>query len=187
MPLTANFMLLLLWINLHSNQSFFIPIPNGIIINGISPSQKIPSLGNFLKRRKTSIKSSNGQEEEWKNFNPFEKQSKQEQKIKSSILISPRKQRMDDIVMDLYRCNHDNTLMDDILRKNKDFLLEPFNNEDFDSELESASIYDIDMSRDDKINKYKSVMMERIDNAKNGEVKIVLRTMMEFILEETSA
>lgn len=167
--------LLCLILSIVINESFVIP-PT-ITRSATSTSSLI--LNTFNQNNK------NEDNDEW-DFNPFEKKSIQQQKITSSIFISPRKQKMDTIVMDLYRCNNDNALMNDILNKSKDFLLQPFEDDNFESDLESDSIYDKDMSREEKINKYKNVMIERIDNAKNGEVKIVLRTMMEFILEKTS-
>merc|ERR1711862_145923 len=126
----------------------------------------------------------------WNNFNPFEKKSSSssmqqvEQRIKSTIFISPRKKQMDSIVMELYRNNHDDALMYDILIQNEEFLLEPFLNENFEPDFEPDSIYEEGMTSDEKITKYSNVMLDRINNAKSGEVKIVLRAMMEFVLDK---
>jgi len=67
-----------------------------------------------------------------------------------------------------------------ILSSNKDLLIEPL--EDDDAVVEIDSIYKPGTTRNDRYQIYRMTMEERISKARNSSVRVVLRTLADFVL-----
>ena len=100
--------------------------------------------------------------------------------------ISLRQTRMQEINRQLLdaaesKQNADD-LLEDILKSNRDFLIEPL--EDTNAVLDPDSIYTADMDRDSRYQAYRQSMEKRISSAKNGTVRKVLNALSNFILSQ---
>lgn len=94
--------------------------------------------------------------------------------------ISPRQMRMREITTDLLACLSDDDAVDDLLKSNEDFLLEQLN--DVDAVLESDSVYDPDMNREERFVRYREVMDERIEGARAPAAKKALGKLRDFVM-----
>lgn len=116
------------------------------------------------------------------NFNPFE-YSKNTGKSNASYSMnqfSLRKVRMQEIVNKLLDSSDQPETMQSILQQNKEFLLEPL--EDDDAVLEPDSIYRAGMGRNERYQTYEESMKERMEKARNEAAKNVLSALMEFVI-----
>jgi hypothetical protein len=114
-------------------------------------------------------------------FNPFDySASRSMSSINySGTLISLRKTTMTELLNELL--NMDTvTSMQPILENYKDFLLEPL--EDMDAVLDPDSIYTSTMNREARYLSYQKSMQERIGQANNNKVKVVLTAMKDYVL-----
>lgn len=67
-----------------------------------------------------------------------------------------------------------------LLQDASDFLLEPL--EDDEAVLELDSIYKPNMSREERYQTYRKAMQERIQGARNSDVRSVLQKLSDFVL-----
>ena len=67
-----------------------------------------------------------------------------------------------------------------LLEASKDLLLEPL--EDDHAVLETDSIYQPDMTRQERYQTYRTTMLERIDKARNSNARWVLEKMSDYVL-----
>lgn len=130
-------------------------------------------------------------DEEFEGFNPFTPGAKIRSKSGFGVgstsakqtpggLISPRQMKMKELTANLFISISDSTAVQQILESNKEFLLEPFNNDE--AILDAESVYDLDMTRDERFVRYGEVMEDRISGAKAPAAKKVLTIMRDFVL-----
>mmetsp|Transcript_21116 Transcript_21116/g.29834 ORF Transcript_21116/g.29834 Transcript_21116/m.29834 type:complete len:200 (-) Transcript_21116:1284-1883(-) len=115
-------------------------------------------------------------------FNPFKPQEQQASRSSAftpGSVVNLRKIRMSSITSELI---HKSTIdeMKESLLEHKDFLLEPL--EEDDAVLDEDSIYTPGMTRDEKYNKYRESMENRLKQARDPTAKKVLTALMEFTL-----
>jgi hypothetical protein len=121
-------------------------------------------------------------------FNPFKPR-----KVKSGLIggstglgigtstqVSSRQMTMKDVVNELLCVIDNDESMEQVLQTSRTFLMEPFDN--VDGFLEPDSIYDASMSRQERLEKFRVVMEDRIAQARNGGVKTTLKAIQEFVL-----
>jgi len=77
--------------------------------------------------------------------------------------------KMKELTANLFISISDSTAVQEILESNKEFLLEPFNNDE--AILDAESVYDLDMTRDERFVRYGEVMEDRISGAKAPAAK----------------
>lgn len=128
--------------------------------------------------------------EQW--INPFEQQksiqkdsfeSRMSSTVEKTVLgASPRKRQMNELMSDMLRCVNDDRAMKEVLSRYDEMLMEPFQ-EDYDPDFETDSIYEVGMTKQDKILRYEKVISERIESAQNGSVKTILQRMKCYVLE----
>jgi hypothetical protein len=87
---------------------------------------------------------------------------------------------MQEIVSQLLDSSNQPEAMQTILQQNKDFLLEPL--EDDQAVLEPDSIYRADMDRNERYQTYETSMKERIETARNSATRTVLTALMDYVL-----
>lgn len=135
-------------------------------------------------------------EESWEGFNPFKRKASSTPlpSILASPTVSVRKIRMQELTNELLlnvSMNDDDDadakaknadILNSILSKNTDLLLEPLE-EDNAVGMDEDSIYDAGMTRDERFERYESVMREREAKAVNKSVKKVLGVMREFVMQ----
>jgi len=117
-------------------------------------------------------------------FNPFDYQ--RNNKSSRSPGSSPprvvlRSVRMSSLTNDLLNSLGDETAMRAILEENRDFLLEPLEEEE--SLAGSGSIYTPDMTRLERYRAYRKSVEERLKASKNEKAKAVLTAMKDYVLE----
>ena len=126
---------------------------------------------------------------DWQGFNPFDpssaKASFSTNTAKSSSTtttrISLRKTQMQELMSQLLQAaEHDQAMMTQLLESSKELLLEPL--EDEDAVLETDSIYRVGMTRTQRYQRYRQTMDERIQSARNPNVRKVLQTLSDFVL-----
>ena len=130
--------------------------------------------------------------EDWSDFNPFQpvRGSSSSSSLAAGAVTAPgrpislRAMRMKSITSDLYRENASPSRMDDILGNNTDFLIEQL--VDVDCVLDLDSIYTRDMTSEERMQRYREVMDERVAQARNGDVKRVLVRLRDFVLEKAA-
>jgi len=145
------------------------------------PRQTFPSLKVYQSSNKEN------EEEEW--INPFEQASslgKTRRSVPDVTNISVRQMRMNDLVSSLLQCVNDNIAMTEVLSENEALLMEPFS-ENYDPKLDRDSIYSEGMNRDERMDKYATVMDERIQQAKSENARIILSVMRTFVLARRSS
>lgn len=87
---------------------------------------------------------------------------------------------MQEIVNQLLDSSDQPETLQSILQQNKEFLLEPL--EDDQAVLELDSIYRAGMSRNERYQTYEESMKERMERARNSATKTVLTALMEFVM-----
>ncbi len=118
---------------------------------------------------------------EFEGFNPFDrKKTKTPQRAPQvfSNTISLRQMRMKDLMTNLL--NADESQMQNLLLENEELLMEPLLFED--AVLDKNTIYDRGMSKDERFDRYESVMLEREEKAVNKNVGRILCAMREFVM-----
>ena len=137
----------------------------------------------------------NSNSNEFGGFNPFRPGSKVPTKGGFGILsdderrqpppttpggrISPRQMRMKELTTDLLARLSDDESVSRLLRSNEEFLLEQLNN--LDAVLEPDSVFSPDMSREERFERYRQVMEERIENARAPAAKKALGALQDFV------
>lgn len=137
----------------------------------------------------------NSDSNEFGGFNPFRPGSKVQTKGGFGILsdderrqpppttpggrISPRQMRMKELTTDLLAHLFDDESISRLLRSNEEFLLEQLNN--LDAVLEPDSVFSPDMSREERFERYRQVMEERIENARAPAAKKALGALQDFV------
>lgn len=96
-----------------------------------------------------------------------------------STLISLRKTYMQELNQQLLNASAESQLQE-LLESNKEFLLEPL--EEDDAVLEEDSIYSPTMTRAERYQAYRRTMEERVASSRNAQVKRVLVALKEFVL-----
>lgn len=86
--------------------------------------------------------------------------------------------RMKDLMTNLL--NADESQMQNLLLENEELLMEPLLFED--AVLDKNTIYDRGMSKDERFDRYESVMLEREEKAVNKNVGRILCAMREFVM-----
>jgi len=76
--------------------------------------------------------------------------------------------------------NTDETNFESILIENEELIMEPLL--DDDAVMDEDSIYDVGMNREERFERYESVMLERERKVVNKNVENILRAMREFVL-----
>ena len=146
------------------------------------------------KRRlgKLTILSSGDDGEYFSKVNPFDGNFKVDEEEPSTLMdrkmdvSSIRSLRMKSLMQDLLEAEKrsDNSSMNDILLKNKNLLLEQF--DDMEAPLEPDTIFIVDgkliNTREERFDRYESAMNERINSSQYGSVQNILKAMMEFVL-----
>lgn len=94
--------------------------------------------------------------------------------------ISPRQMRMKELTTDLLARLSDDEAVSKLLQSNDDFLLEQLNN--LDAVLEPDSVYTPNMNREERFQKYRQVMDDRIEGARAPAAKKALGALREFVL-----
>ncbi len=87
---------------------------------------------------------------------------------------------MQEIVSQLLDSSNQPEVMKTILQQNKDFLLEPL--EDDQAVLEPDSIYRAGMDKNERYQTYEASMKERIEKARNSATKTVLTALMDYVI-----
>lgn len=125
--------------------------------------------------------------EEWKGFNPFDPSSMKSAASSttktttvSTNQISLRRTQMQEIMSNLLNVVGDEQATVALLQDASDFLLEPL--EDDEAVLELDSIYKPNMSREERYQTYRKAMQERIQGARNSDVRSVLQKLSDFVL-----
>lgn len=137
----------------------------------------------------------NSDSSEFVGFNPFRPGSKIPTKGGFGILsdderrqpppstpggrISPRQMRMKELTTDLLAHISDAESVSRLLQSNEDFLLEQLIN--LDAVLEPDSVLSPDMSREERFERYRQVMEERIENARAPAAKKALGALKDFV------
>jgi hypothetical protein len=114
---------------------------------------------------------------DFSNFNPFD--YKPSNSYSEVSRISLRQMRIKEVTNQLLNCVGDAQATQQILQENRELLLEPLENGVSD---DPESIYRPDMTRQERYQTYNTSMEERIEKAKNGQVRSVLEAMRDFIL-----
>jgi hypothetical protein len=123
------------------------------------------------------------------NFNPFSYQTsgkssgnmnlQQSYNTNYSTRISLRKTKMQDLNQQLLNTATEADLQE-LLESNKEFILEPLDEDD--AVLEEDSIYSSTMNRSERYQAYRRAMEERLESCKNSQVKQVLSALKDFVL-----
>ena len=137
----------------------------------------------------------NENDNEFDGFNPFQPGAKIKTKGGFGILsdderkqpapttpggqISPRQMRMKELTTDLLARLSDEDAVSELLISNEEFLLQQLNN--LDAVLESDSVFTPDMSREERYERYRMVMDERIENARAPAAKKALGILRDFV------
>ena len=137
----------------------------------------------------------NESDNEFDGFNPFQPGAKIKTKGGFGILsdderkqpapttpggqISPRQMRMKELTTDLLARLSDEDAVSELLISNEEFLLQQLNN--LDAVLESDSVFTPDMSREERYERYRMVMDERIENARAPAAKKALGILRDFV------
>jgi hypothetical protein len=95
-------------------------------------------------------------------------------------VVSLRQNRMQQLMSELLNAAPNKNLMQSILQENKEFLLEPIEDEDAVQDVDS--IYLRCKNRQERYRAYEQAMEQRLDSAKNPTAKLVLTAMKEFVL-----
>jgi hypothetical protein len=131
---------------------------------------------------------------EFEGFNPFQPGSKISKSTSGITVgsarsnetpggrISPRAMKMKELTASLFQSISDKESVQQILNNHEDFLLEQFNN--LGVVLEEDSIFTPDMSREERFQRYKVVMEERIQGARAPAAKNILIALREFVLSK---
>jgi len=118
--------------------------------------------------------------------NPFErKQTSTTQRasyLLSNNTVSLREMRMKELMSQLLLVESPLEI-DEILRQNEEFLMEPIITDG--SVLEKDSIYEVGMTIQERFDRYNSVMKQREHQAVNGQVKNILAAMREFVMSHS--
>jgi len=125
----------------------------------------------------------NSGNEEWEGFNPFKRQIQSTvpmPSIPGSSTHSLRKILIQDLMNDLLENTEDDAILEKILSKNVDLLMEPLNADD--ALMDEDSIYSPEMTREERFKIYDQVMQQREKKAVNSSVKKVLSFMREFVM-----
>lgn len=112
-------------------------------------------------------------------FNPFDLTS-HKISMPSTSRISIRKTQMQELMSNLLNVAGDDEATQVLLEASKDLLLEPL--EDDHAVLETDSIYQPDMTRQERYQTYRTTMLERIDKARNSNARWVLEKMSDYVL-----
>ena len=112
-------------------------------------------------------------------FNPFDLNS-HKISMPSTSRISIRKTQMQELMSNLLNVAGDDEATQVLLEASKDLLLEPL--EDDHAVLETDSIYQPDMTRQERYQTYRTTMLERIDKARNSNARWVLEKMSDYVL-----
>jgi hypothetical protein len=152
------------------NPSFGFLIPSQTTTRGVS---KLHSNWSSNNENKNSAPSA---------FNPFDYRNTSEKASTnySRNQFSLRKARMQEIVSQLLDSSNQPEVMKTILQQNKDFLLEPL--EDDQAVLEPDSIYRAGMDKNERYQTYEASMKERIEKARNSATKTVLTALMDYVI-----
>jgi hypothetical protein len=161
---------------------------------GFSPT--LPSRHTKKPAHPPSSPLSSTNNNEFDNFNPFQPGSKLSSKSSTGILtigssstssnitpggqISPRAMKMKELTSSLLNSISDEESFQEILLQHEDFLLEQFEN--VDCVLEEGSIFTPEMSREERFERYRCVMEERIEGARVPAARSTLLKLMEFVL-----
>mmetsp|Transcript_7693 Transcript_7693/g.11277 ORF Transcript_7693/g.11277 Transcript_7693/m.11277 type:complete len:169 (+) Transcript_7693:58-564(+) len=146
-----------------------------------------PSISTEFRSRQTRIGAlfdeNNGKDndDDWQGFNPFERKETNNPKLQilESNTISLRQMRMKELMGKLLTKSDDPDAMNDILLENEELIMEPL--EDENAVMGEDSIYDVGMTREERFEKYESVMVEREEKALNKSVVSILGAMKEFV------
>eukprot|EP00591_Stephanopyxis_turris_P003232 CAMPEP_0195510354 /NCGR_PEP_ID=MMETSP0794_2-20130614/3022_1 /TAXON_ID=515487 /ORGANISM="Stephanopyxis turris, Strain CCMP 815" /LENGTH=190 /DNA_ID=CAMNT_0040637761 /DNA_START=55 /DNA_END=627 /DNA_ORIENTATION=+ len=151
-------------------------------ISAFSPSvsrferSKLPRIGEVAL-----AESNNEDNNEFEGLNPFERRSVPGTSgLVGSSQISIRQMKMKSVMSDLLR-DDDPLVIREILEQNEDFLMDQIN--DLNAVLEPESIYHPDMDKQQRFDRYETVMKERVSAASNGRVRNILKAMLDFVLE----
>ena len=122
------------------------------------------------------------QPDEWKGFNPLEPRTSgsPSRYPNSSTRISLRKTRMQTLTEGLLECSTNPEAMQQLLKEQQDFILEPIL--DLEAPLEEDSIFLGQQTVEQRFITYQTEMEERISKAKTGNARMVLKAMMEFVV-----
>jgi len=88
---------------------------------------------------------------------------------------------MEELTSDLIEVVDDEEMTLELLEKNKDFLLEPLENDE--AILQVGSIYSASMSREERYETYKKSMEERIAQARSRSVRSLLKSMRDYVIQ----
>ena len=127
--------------------------------------------------------SSSTENNEWKNFNPFDPSTMKSSSAAASVAanqISLRKTQMQELMSNLLNSAGDEAATTTLLEESRDLLLEPL--EDDDAVLEKDSIYKPNMTRQERYATYRATMQERMQSARNSNVRAVLQKLSEYVL-----
>ena len=94
--------------------------------------------------------------------------------------ISLRKTQMQELMGNLLNVVGDAQATTALLEESRDLLLEPL--EDDEAVLETDSIYKPNMTREERYQTYRQTMQERIQSARNSNVRSVLQSLSDFVL-----
>ena len=130
-----------------------------------------------------------GDENDFKDFNPFEKKNSNtiNPLITSNNKISLRQLRMKEVMNTLLQkvsLDEDEKTANEkillfILNEHSELILEPL--VDDNAVMDEDSIYDPGMTKDERFERYDTVMNQRIDKATNKSVRKILTLMKEFV------
>jgi hypothetical protein len=153
-----------------------------------------PSANNNNENNENSSNSNNDEQKnstnkdesnhQYQGFNPYTRK-------RSTQVQSFRQMKLQELMQDMLRYSENSR--DDTssyLRRReclinaKEYLLEPLEHDDDSAVLDPDSIYDPGMTRQQRYDRYRTVMAERVARAKktNPKVQRVLNEMMEFVL-----
>jgi hypothetical protein len=121
---------------------------------------------------------------DFSNFNPFSYQTDTNKKSKldnyAGTQISLRKTDYQALTNELLNMVQDPEQVQVILQANREFLLEPL--EDDDAYLDPDSVYTANMSRAERYQAYRTTMEKRLATAKNPSVRQVLTALFDFVM-----
>jgi len=115
-------------------------------------------------------------------FNPFE--SNASRGLGVGPQVSARQMSMKQLINEVLCVIDSKESIQEVLQTNRSFLMEPFDN--LEGFLESDSIYNSSMDRQERLEHFSCVMEERIKQAKNNSVKMVLQSIKDFVITEAS-
>eukprot|EP00546_Thalassionema_frauenfeldii_P011686 CAMPEP_0178928520 /NCGR_PEP_ID=MMETSP0786-20121207/19955_1 /TAXON_ID=186022 /ORGANISM="Thalassionema frauenfeldii, Strain CCMP 1798" /LENGTH=135 /DNA_ID=CAMNT_0020604405 /DNA_START=130 /DNA_END=534 /DNA_ORIENTATION=- len=114
-------------------------------------------------------------ENEWEGFNPFDRNNGLIKKRFESTNLNLRKFKMNQLTDDLLANIDDDKKVKELLGEAREFLLDPLENEN--ALMDQDSIYDPNMSREERYLCYEKTMEERITACHRKKTRKLLEIM----------